>query len=455
MSRNRTPYSLLEVTLLLPNADENNNLLDFRYNVLEINFFENLHKPYIDARIAVLDDFGMKDTVSMQGTERIRIVIGNKSETSVPTIVKTFFISKINQTQKVNERSEILSIDLVEEHVYVNAIKQISRSYSETIEQMIRNLCQDEFEKPVVDHLFTGTAQGVRKLIVPYMSPLEAVQWIKTRATTRTGSPVFVYGDLYSNNLYLSDLDGLLSGQQPYNENLPLRYIMSASSVSDQNEQLRQYYEISAYRELNAENTMTMYEEGAIGSYYSSIDAGTGTEIGAHVTVRDIVDEFYNNELISVQSAQNIYDPTLQINGKLSDEYNSLHIHQVTSNKTYNQFLSIHDEAVVLDENNNIAESKLKVKNRIIRHILKRNTIEVGMDGALFFEGRIPVGTKLRVLFLNPDVNINKKNNLAHIDKKKSGDYLLIATNHKVSQESHTVVLRLTKLSELPDDFAL
>lgn len=455
MSKNRSPFSILEAAIILPNVGEDEKTVDIRSNVLELELYEHLNKPYIDARIAILDDFGMKNTLTLQGTERIRIVIGGQEQEEKPTIVKYFFLSKVNQSKRMNERSEILSIDLVEEHVYVNSVKQISRSYSDNIENIITDLCENDLKKTVVPAYFKGTAQGVRKVIVPYLSPLEAVQWLKTRATTSIGSPIFLYGDLYSNYLYLSDLDTLLSEKQILNEKLPMRYSVAASSSDDKKESLRPYYQIIAYSEVEAEDTLRLYEEGAIGSYYANLDAGTGLQTGTHNTVRDIVDEFYNNGLLSVQSAQNIYDPTLVIDGKLSDEYNSLYIHQITSSKTYNQFLSIHDEAIVLDEDNNISETKLKINNRTIRHILKRNVLEIGMNGAFFFEGKVSVGSKLRLLFLNSDVNKNNKSVKEQIDKRKSGDYLLLATNHRMGPDNHTVILRLTKLGELPSDFAL
>lgn len=455
MAKNKSSFAIQEVLVILPNADENQNTIDIRANVLEFDFYENLNKPYIDARIAILDDFGLKNTLGLQGTERLRVTISDGTEEEKPIFTKYFFLSKINETKRLNERSEILSIDLVEEHVYVDAVKQISRSYSQNIETIIKDLCRNDLNKNVVEYYFKGSAQGVRKIIVPYMSPLEAVQWIKTRATTKTGAPIYLYGDLYTNNLYLSDLDSLLSDQNVVNEKIPMRYSTSTSSVSSEDESLRKYYEILSYREMESEDTLRLYENGAIGSSYTNLDAGTGLPVDAHVSVRDIVDEFYTNGLISVQTAQAIYDPTLVIDGKLSDEYNSLYVHQITSSNTYNQFQSIHDETVVLDQNNNITESKLKVKNKIIRHILKRNVIDVGMNGAFFFEGKVPVGSKMRVIFLNPDVNKNKRDIKDQVDKRKSGDYLLLATNHKLTQERHSVVLRLTKLGELPSDFTL
>jgi len=132
-----------------------------------------------------------------------------------------------------------------------------------------------------------------------------------------------------------------------------------------------------------------------------------------------------------------------------------MHVHQVVSNNTYNQYLSYHDEARLLDDNNNTFESRLKIKNKIIRTILKKNVIDIAMQGSLFFEGQVSVGNRLRVLFLNSDVTGDTKDASKQIDTRKSGDYLILAISHKLMDNRHSVSLRLTKLGELPQDFKL
>jgi hypothetical protein len=127
----------------------------------------------------------------------------------------------------------------------------------------------------------------------------------------------------------------------------------------------------------------------------------------------------------------------------------------VVSSNTYNQFLSYHDEARLLDDNDNVIESRLKIKNKIIRTILKKNVIDIGMQGSLFFEGSVTVGNRLRVLFLNSDVTGDTKESSKQIDTRKSGDYLILAISHKLIDNKHTASLRLTKLGELPKDFKL
>lgn len=450
----QSPFTIIEASVIISRVDGSEVEVDIRNNVIEFQTYEHLQKPYIDARIVFIDDFGMKDTLSVQGTERLRITIGDPNEPSQETFTKFFFFSKINETRKTNERSELISLDLVEEHVFVNAVKQFSRSFTSNFESMIESIVTNELGKVVSKYKFEGTAQGIRKIIVPYLSPLEAISWIRDRATTRTGSPIYLHASLFSNSLRLSDLDSLLK-EPSFNEKFPLRYTEASSSVDDKDDRLKQYYNIISYREKNTDNMMHLYEEGSIGSYYASIDAGTGISSGAHISVRDIIDEFYTNGLISPDVAQTVYDPTLLINGKLSDEYNSLSVYQVTSSNTYNQFKSYHDEAVLLNEYDDLIESKLKIKNKIIRNILKKNVIDIGMEGRIFLESQASPGNKVRVLFLNSNTSNDKKEDASQIDKRKSGDYLILAVNHRFNEEKHVSSLRLTKIGELPKDYGV
>jgi len=447
-------FSIIEAVIIFNKVDGSQLEVDIRSNVIEFKTFEHISKSYIDANITFIDDFGMKDTLSVKGTERIRISVGDPEDDSKILFEKYFFFLKVADLKKLNEKSELVSLDLVEEHVYIDSVKNISRSFTGTIEEIISTLAQNELGKTVKKKDLEGSAQGIRKVIVPYLSPLEAINWILTRATTKTGGPLYLIPTLFSNDLFLSDLDSLLK-KEPLNKELPLRYSEAIRSVSDKNADLADYYEIESFREQQQGNMMALYEEGCIGSSYSNLDVGTGISAQSHVSVREIVNEFYLNDVISKNSSQTMFDPSLLIGDKLSDEYDSLNVFQVTSSNTYNQYQSIHEEATLLDANGNLVESRLKVKNKIIRMMMKKNAIDIGISGKFLFEANALVGEKLRVLFLNSNTGNGDEDLFEQIDKTKSGDYIILAINHLLNNDAHKSILRISKLTELPKDYTL
>ena len=446
-------FSILEASVILSSQDED-KVVDIRGNVLEINLFENLYKPYVDGTLVVLDDFGLRTSMNTQGTERLKLVLGNGDDLENPKVVKYFFFKAITDSKKVSERSEVLAVDLIEEHVYINSIKSISKSYTGKLEDIATSIVETELGKQTFGAYFSGSVQGERKVIVPYISPLEAAQWIITRATTRTGSPLFYHATIFNRDLILSDLDTLL-GQPVINENLPARYSSSINSISQEEESLREYFEIKKVSEVGADDALALYEAGSIGSFYGSLDAGSGNFLGSHLSIRDTLEEFYANDILSPSTTQSVFDPSLEIQGKLSDEYDAVHVHQVTSQGTYNQYRSYHDETPLVDANNNIIESRLKVKNKLTRALMRKNVIDIEMAGALFFDRTVSVGRKMRCLFLNPNVAGDNKSLDQQIDNRKSGDYLILAISHRMAGEDHVASLRLSKLGELPKDFGV
>ena len=64
------------------------------------------------------------------------------------------------------------------------------------------------------------------------------------------------------------------------------------------------------------------------------------------------------------------------------------------------------------------------------------------------------MGRRVRVLFLNSDQN-TKVTAENRIDKRKSGDYLIIAIGHKLLNDNHDASMRLTKLGDLPKNFTI
>tara|TARA_B110000908_G_C10265703_1_gene463682 strand:+ start:2023 stop:3378 length:1356 start_codon:yes stop_codon:yes gene_type:complete len=451
MSDTQSQFSILSASILLSTPSGSDRVIDVRENVIEVQFFENLDSPYIDARIVLLDDFGLLTALGIQGTERIQLLIGDAVNSAKPIIEKVFFFAQVNESKKINERSEMLSIELVEEHVYVDAVKQFSRSYTDNLENIIENICSKDLGRNVSRDKFTGSVQGTRRVIVPYLSPLEAIEWLKGRATTKLGAPIFLYSSLYDNNLIMSDLDNLLR-EDVINDKLPLRY---AKALQGSEDSLRPYYEVISYRSMSNSNTLDIYQDGSIGSLYANLDAGTGNSVNSHVSIRTTLDEFYTNELIRQSSTQSIFDPSLLIDGKLSDEYNSASIFQVTSSGTYNQFNSVHDEATFINDNNEVDESRLKVKNKNILRIMEKSVIDIGMSSNFFFQGKVSVGNKVRLLILSSDTGQDNAPNASQIDTTTSGDYLIMAINHKLVNENAVAQVRLSKLGDLPSDFAL
>lgn len=418
--------------------------VDLTANIIETHMYEHLEKPYITGRIVVLDDFGMRNYLKIKGSERINLEFRSGDDDDTESVVKNFFISKVLDVKRTSDRAEVLSIELVEDHFWVNSVKSISKSYKGKLENIINEIITDQFApRKCRQENFTGTAQGERKLVVPYMNPLSAVQWIKSRATTTIGSPIYVYATLFQDDIIISDLDGLLLKERVNPE--PYLHSLSLQTFNIFEEIKRPYREILNYREGVSENSLGLYENGGIGSFYSMTDAGTGLSDESHLSVLTVLDDLNYNNVLKKRNKQNIFDEKVVIDDKFSDEYNSVHTFQITSGKTYAQYANFHDET---DE----TFSRLKNRNRVIRLALKKDNLEIMVDGSPWFESAVSVGAKIRILFLNTDPSNDTKSLAEQYDYKKSGDFLVLAAHHSLIEERHRVTAQLTKIEDLSQD---
>lgn len=419
--------------------------IDITANVGEAHLYEDIEKPYVSGNIVILDDFAMRERLHVKGSERINLEFRSTDPTDVAeSVVRTFFISKIIDVKRINDRSEMLSIELVEDHFWINSVLTLSKSYTGELDKICEEIITDQLGKKVARTAFTGTAQGTRKLVVPYMRPINAVQWIKQRASTATGSPMYTYSTLYDEEILISDLDGLLT-KDPVNLRQPMYYSSSGNSLDVFEDVKRPYIQVLNYRENISQDSLTLYERGGVGSLYSMTDAGTGLSEESHVSIRNVLDDLSSNNVLKSRYLQNIFDEEITIGNQFSDELNSLNTFQVTSGKTYNQYANFHDET---DE----VFSRLKSRTRIINLALRKDRIEILMDGSPWFESKTTVGSKIRILFLNSNVAGDRANIADQIDYKKSGDYMVQACHHSLIKEKHRVTAQLTKLENLSEE---
>ena len=93
---NQSRFTILNADVILSSDTDESNIIDIRNNILELTFFEALTKSYCDARLVMIDDFGFRNDLSIQGTERINLVIADGNDPLQGVINKVFFFLVLN-----------------------------------------------------------------------------------------------------------------------------------------------------------------------------------------------------------------------------------------------------------------------------------------------------------------------------------------------------------------------
>jgi len=449
MTQNRSQqYKILKAEISAEKLGE--QTVDVRSLIPELVFYENLEYPYITGKMLLIDDNSIFESINFRGTEKITFEIAGVGDDSEPIIggsadkEKSFIMTKVEKTVRTNDRTDVLLISLVEEHFLLSKLTTVSKTFTTNLESMITEIIVGYLKKNVDQSYLTKSAQGVRKVNVPYMHPLDAIDWLRDRMTTEIGAPYFVHSSLYDNNIRISSLEGFLI-QTPFNKKVPFIYSSSFSGNAEAISEDKKYFMIEGYKKEASEDSLMMISKGALGAAYNNTDTGNGITTRDSFKIRDVLLDMKSKELLPDTSTQSVFDESKVIGNDFIDNYQSKIYHQVSSFGTYDTFLGYHDVVDSLD-------NTLKLKNSSLRNSLYRNMINLSVPGVPFMYSKASVGDIMKCTFNSSSADPKNLSSDDIIDKQKSGNYLIYAIRHTFKESRHSVSVNATKITrEFPE----
>ena len=454
MSSKTTQSQQYKITKASISADRlgglDTNNFDVRTSIAELNVFESLDKPYLTGTVVILDDKALFDKINFQGTERLSIEMASVDNDLDTVFSRTFIMTGIEQQVKSNEngKSSMVMFTLLDEHAFLSSLKKISRSFNGRIDEILIKLLATEM-KMDIDLSYLFLPNGLKQLplqtnmrgIIPNLTPIEAIKWLTSRATTVTGSPFFTYATMHDDNLRLGNLDSMLS-QKAWNSKLPYTYNPANVSNAESQTEFERTFTIKSLKTSKSANTLKLIQEGAVGAAMNNTNLNTGVIFKSHYSIRNVLDKLENYNILG--DNQNVFDPNFKVGDVLVDEYDSHIFHTVTSSGTYGRKKSYHDEY-------DATKFKKKLENKALLNHMYKNMTNVVVEGAGFIIAKSSVGDIVNLKVVNDNVeNSSVASEDELIDKGKSGDFIIYDTRHTFSGTQHTVSMNVCKLERLP-----
>ena len=433
--------------------------IELKEVVAEFNIFEDINKSYLTASVLIGDDTGIMDDVKIKGDETITLMISKnpKIASPEPYFRLDFKVVSIIRQEKTADRAEVLSLNLISVHGYNNSVVKISKSYTGRLEliskSILRNFLNVELSMDAKYYGDQGSEQEPIKLLVPYLSPLETVEWLTERATDRWGTPFFIWASIWGQNMsdtttlrlgnFMSMVTNGITSAVARSQDGQNDFIYSQvqTNIKAPEGYLGAMRIIKNIKFANIENTMKMIREGAVSSTISNIDAYTSQDISKLYSANEFLETLNGGEADG-DILQTVYDQEDQL--KIADEvrptsyWSARQRSTVTSYGTYATVNSIHDA---------IDESSLlnKVRPLSIRSMLARNMLEIEVDGVGILEDELSVGNVIKVHFLTEDT---ASDTLTGSNTERSGYYLIQNCRHIFDRERHDAVLMICKVAQ-------
>lgn len=417
---------------------DNGGIIQIANLVAQLEIYESLERPFLTGRIMIRDDADFVNGISFNGTERCKIII-EQPLTDGLSIEMNFILRKIDAVRKINDQTEIISISLLEESAFNSQLTKITKSYSGSPEEIIEKIFIDS--NLALDMPTILTAQsGQLKYLVPNLTPFQAADTIKSRASTDNGMPFFLYKTMNEPNIKFKSLEEIMS-VAPWNQNKPYRFSQAYTNRALNLTKEELSYIVEKFSYATRDDVMTLVEAGAISGSVDMIDLTSGVKETFSFNAQDMFQRLYDVGVLS-----NADVPVLSSKYTIGDtdltNANSVNVSRVIMNSTYNGNKNLLQEETA-------ALFKLDIVRRALRNLLFKSSISITVPGAHYLTGvNKSIGTQIQFFYHNNDSTAMDK--LASEeelkDKKRSGKYVIYAARHLFVTNKHTVDLQAVKL---------
>ena len=391
--------------------------IDVVSSITELELYENIGKIGITGKILILDSMNIFNQINFTGTEILNLEI--TSSVGEP-IKKSFIMNSIKGAQIANETTTAYVFTLIERHEFLSHLQKISKAYTGTPIEIINNILTGFLDVELDKSLLNGDepTQDPMSIVTPYITPIDAIKWVRNRSTTDEGFPYYVYGTLRSDDIMINSLKHIIDDQPVFDR--PFVYSTAAASSEHVADQI---FAIKSMQSGPAQDDIIGgLQSGAIGGRFEVLDTVYGST--------NQNKQFRVSELLETE----LYNTDQEIKDKKIDEYESTFIFDIVA-PTYEVFNSYGYDKDVNKLNSKMNSHSLKMA------LLKNYTV-IKLDGAPFFASSdAVVGRKVKIEVVQTD-GVSERN----VDAKKSGDFIIVTTKHKFVNSEHTVLASVTKV---------
>jgi hypothetical protein len=461
----QTPYDFVydKVTIT---SDRGGTAFDIGPAILEMSLFEHLWDSYMTGKILLADTTDLFQSIQFRGTEKIELEISFPNDETRDSYKKRFVITSIDSHQKGNDNAAMILFNIIEEHFYLSKIKKVNKAYdgkpSEILTQMVRDA---QLDKTIsVESL---EAQSPFRYIVPWLTPIQAMDYITEKATTTDGLPYFLFSPIANEDeLVFKSLEDILergpitadefifsqmhTGKQDgsisssVNINDP-RITGQERSRSERMDLEKKAKTIEDYQHWNTYDLLSRVQEGTIGAKYYIRNANQFQGDEYHHGYDESLARL--EQFLPANQRRLVYD-NQSFDGIHSNDaarFYIAYLNVLYSDGIANPF----DFEMQLDPNRRAIANSL-------RNNMKMDNIDIQVPGYHFFpstsdtnaDGR-SIGRNLRLLFMTNDIDFDPNDPDSFIDKKLSGEYFITAAHHHFGSTRYTVSLTCSKYSEL------
>lgn len=422
MLKESTQYVIKELAIVTKGG----NTLDIRNIFEEISLFDTILFPVISGQILITDAIGLSKRLLFDGSETILIHLKKSDDTDQRTFKKAFKIYKQSNRQNITIQSESYILHFASDELMFSEQLRVNQYYEGTYSKISIKILEDylQVSKNRLNGFYTQSF-GLKKVVIPNLKPIDAIQWCCKRATDQLQSPNF---------LFFENIDGFnfvsLSDLLPKNPVSDVKY----QTKNIQNEDAQQ--EMSGARSFEVLTQTNFLERTKSG-------VNAGKFIGFDPITKSIQEQdfSYGSHYENMKHANkqpNFSEITNRDGSTNSTTYNSRKsVSLFTTNRKNSEYIKSHDPySLTTDENQN---AFLFQRKAIIENLLSKR-LKIVMPGNFQLSSGYNVNVDLPYMGAKSTDYTNK-------DVSITGKYLIVAARHIIGFEKFETIIETATTS--------
>ena len=392
----------------------------------EINIFDSLMMPVMSGTILIKDSIGLSGKLLFDGSESILIDIAKDKNSDVASIHKAFRIFKQSDRQNDGLNSEIYTLHFVSDELMYSDQKRINQSYELTNAQIVERILIDYLKVPQNNlRGIINPTSGIKKIVIPNLRPLDAIDWISKRSVDSNQSPNFMF---FQNSIgyNFASLSTLLSQPEIIDIKFESKNQPGKSAIE----------EISSARSLEVvsqANEIEKTRSGVNASKFIGFDPLTRTVATKNISYGDHYGNMkHGNENPNFSQIKNRDGVN---NTETYDANKSVAL--FGASRQFSEYIKKKDPTSISKEEN--IENWLSQRKSIIKNLMTKR-VKVVMPG------NFQLTSGFNVTLVAPSFSKKEKGD-DNSDPSLSGKYIIVATRQIIGYDKHETVIELATTS--------
>jgi hypothetical protein len=185
-----TQFTINELNIVTKTGET----IDIKSIYEEISIFDSLFTPVMSGNILIKDSVGLSGILLFDGTEMLLMDISKDANSDIANFRKAFRIYKQSSRKNQGMNSEMYVLHFAADEISYSDQQRVNQSYDGTYSSVVGKILTNYLKVP--ENQFGGRYEdsvGIRKITIPNLRPLEAIEWCTKRAVDKNQSPNFMF----------------------------------------------------------------------------------------------------------------------------------------------------------------------------------------------------------------------------------------------------------------------